>query len=97
MIMAYIMILDEQTGYKNVCEANKLQSDALNDYLINRFTEERKYSNFSIEPFNTTGLKGEYLDIYQFIKDDGTICLISLNFKKLSGLCGYINRTTGPM
>ena len=96
MIMAFIIILDELTGYKNVCEANKLQSDALNDYLTQ--TEERKYSNFSIAPFNYTGgLKGDYLDIYQFIKDDGTICLISLNFKKLSGLCGYINRTTGPM
>ena len=86
MIMVYIMILDELTGYKNVCEANKLHSDALNDYLINGFTEERKYSNFSIAPFNTTGLKGDYLDIYHFIKEDNTICL-----------CGYINRTTGPI
>ena len=52
---------------------------------------------FSIAPFDTTGLKGEYLDVYHFIKDDDTICLISCNFKKLSGLCGYINRTTGPL
>ena len=99
MIMAYIIILDEQTGYNNVCEARQYQADALNDYIVNGFTEERKYSNFSIAPFNSisSGLQGEYLDVYQYINEDRTICLISCNFKKLSALCGYINRTTGPM
>ena len=102
--MAFIMIYDEQPGYNNVCEARKYQADALTDYIEHHDkTKERKYYNiddnmvFSIAPFDTTGLKGEYLDVYHFIKDDDTICLISCNFKKLSGLCGYINRTTGPL
>ena len=101
MEKVYIMIDDDLVGRK-VVEAHNYQESALNDYIDNKITDdladETEYNinefYFTIKKFNSTayGLTGEYLDVYCYIKEDNTMFLISRNFKKLSVLCGFLNR-----
>jgi hypothetical protein len=93
----YIMI--ETDIGKKVVESRDYQQIAFNNYMNTNQKEEIKYGEkterkFSIKPFISTkyGLSGEYLDIFCFVCESGKMYLISRNFKKLSGLCGYINR-----
>ena len=101
MDKVYIMI-DAPDG-RQVVEARDYQTNALNDYIENKIVDdladELAYEIdddicFTIKQFNSTayGLTGEYLDVYCYIKEDNTMFLISRNFKKLSALCGFLNR-----
>jgi hypothetical protein len=102
MDKVYIMI-DAQDGSKQVVEAREYQQLALNDYIDNKIVDdladELKYEIddnicFTIKKFDSIkyGLAGEYLDVYCYVKENGSIFLISRNFKKLSALCGFLNR-----
>ena len=101
MNKVYIMI-DAPDG-KKVVDAREYQTDALNDYINNKIVddlaEETEYNIddnicFSIKHFNSIsyGLSGEYLDVYCYVKETGSMFLIFRNFKKLSALCGFLNR-----
>jgi len=100
MIMAYIMI-DAPDG-RQVVDARDYQTNALNDYIDNKIADdladELVYEIddicFTIKQFNSKkyGLAGEYLDVYCYVKENGSMFLISRNFKKLSALCGFLNR-----
>jgi len=93
----YIMI-DLDYGRK-VVDARDYQQIAVNNYIDNCYSEVIEYGTdsevcFSIGQFDykTHGLSGEYDDVYNYIKADGTTFLISRNHSKLSGLCGFLNR-----
>jgi hypothetical protein len=99
----YIMI-DCDNGRK-VVEAFDYQSECFYDFLslleIDKERNEMNYIvgkdndiSFTIKKFDylASGLSGEYNDVYSFIKEDGTRFLMSCNFKKLSALCGFLNR-----
>ena len=98
MDKVYIMI-DAPDGSRQVVEARDYQTNALNDYIKSENVEEKKYIvddiYFSIKQFNSIsyGLTGEYLDVYCYIKEnESSMFLISRNVKKLSALCGFLNR-----
>lgn len=93
----YIMI--NATSCRKVVEAYDYQQIALNNYIDHGLVDLVEYGTdtevcFSIGPFDykKAGLSGEYDDVYNFIKEDATIFLISRNLEKLNGLCGFINR-----
>ena len=92
----YIMI-DAPDGSRQVVEAPEL-IDILTEYIKSENVEEKKYiivdNHFSIKPFNSVsyGLTGKYLDVYCYLKETESMFLISRNFKKLSALCGFLNR-----
>jgi len=96
--LVYIMI-DNENLYRKVVAAQTYLQNALNDYIDTSENEEKIYTEntniFSISLFNSKkfGLSGDYLDIYSF-KENNQLHLISRNFKKLSNLCGFINRVT---
>ena len=92
MNSVYIMS-DALDGSKHVVEAPEL-IDILNEYIKSENMEEKIFDTFSIKQFNSTayGLTGKYLDVYCYIKEDNKMFLISQNFKKLSALCGFLNR-----
>ena len=100
MDKVYIMI-DTSVG-KKVLDASDYQTNALNDYIDNKIiddlADELAYeidnNCFTIKKFNSIsyGLSGQYLDVYCYVKEDNTMCLISRNFKKLITLCGFLNR-----
>lgn len=96
-------MIDAQDGSRQVVEAREYQQLALNDYIDNKIADdladELAYEIddnicFTIKKFDSIsyGLAGEYLDVYSFVKENGSIFLISRNFKKLSALCGFLNR-----
>ena len=91
MNKVYIMA-DEVDGSRKVVESSEL-----NEYFKSENIEEKIYSDFSITHFDSVayGLTGEYLDVYCYIKNDEKMYLISRNFKKLSALCGFLNRVIG--
>ena len=102
MDKVYIMINDTNNGRK-VVEARDYQQNALNDYINNKIVddlaEETKYEidnniYFTIKKFNSVsyGLTDNYLDVYCYVKENESMFLISRNFKKLSALCGFLNR-----
>jgi hypothetical protein len=102
MNKVYIMI-DAPDGSKQVVDAMEYQQLALNDYIDNKIVddlaEDLAYEIdddicFTIKKFNSIsyGLSGEYLDVYCYVKENGAMFLISRNFKKLSELCGFLNR-----
>lgn len=93
----YIMI-DLDDG-RIVVDARDYQQIALNNYINNRYTELIEYGTdsevcFLIGQFDyvSKGLSGEYDDVFNYIKADGSTFLISRNHSKLSGLCGFLNR-----
>lgn len=93
----YIMI-DLDYGRK-VVDARDYQQIALNNYIDNQYTETIEYGTdsevcFTISKFDyvSKGLSGEYDDVFNYIKADGTTFLISRNHSRLSGLCGFLNR-----
>ena len=102
MNKVYIMI-DAPDGRRQVVDAMEYQQLALNDYIDNKIVddlaEDLAYEIdddicFTIKQFNSKkyGLTGEYLDVYCYVKVDNSMFLISRNFKKLSALCGFLNR-----
>ena len=98
MNKVYIMI-DTQDGSKQVVDAMEYQQLALNDYIDNKIVDDLAYEIddnicFTIKKFNSIsyGLAGEYLDVYCYVKENGSMFLISRNFKKLSALCEFLNR-----
>lgn len=102
MNKVYIMI-DAQDGSKKVVDAREYQQLALNDYIDNKIVDDLadelayEIDNnicFTIKKFNSIsyGLTGEYLDVYCYVKENNSMFLISRNFKKLSALCGFLNR-----
>ena len=88
MDTVYIMN-DAVDGSRQVVEAPEL-----NEYIKSENMDEQIYSNFYIKHFNSVayGLNGQYLDVYCYIQNDEKMYLISRNFKKLSALCGFLNR-----
>jgi hypothetical protein len=102
MNKVYIMI-DAPDGRRQVVDAMEYQQLALNDYIDNKIVddlaEDLAYEIdddicFTIKKFDSIsyGLTGEYLDVYCYVKVDNSMFLISRNFKKLSALCGFLNR-----
>jgi hypothetical protein len=102
MDKVYIMI-DAQDGSRQVVDAREYQQLALNDYIDNKIVddlaEDLAYEIddnicFTIKKFNSIsyGLSGEYLDVFCYVKENNSMFLISRNFKKLSALCGFLNR-----
>jgi hypothetical protein len=96
---AFIMI--DSGNVRRIDWTFDYQQIALNNYIENRYTTAVEYGTddeecFSISQFDykTAGLTGEYDDIYNYIKSDGTVLLISCNYSKLSALCEYFNRLT---
>jgi len=88
---------------RQVVDARDYQTNALNDYIDNKIVddlaEDVAYEIdddicFTIKQFNSKkyGLAGEYLDVYCYVKENNSMFLISRNFKKLSALCGFLNR-----
>ena len=95
--VVYIMI-DTDTR-RQVVVAKDYQQIALNNYIELGLTEPIEFGTdteicFHIGIFNSVkkGLSGEYSDVYEYIKDNNTIFLISKNYEKLSSLCGFLNR-----
>ena len=93
----YIMI-DLDDG-RIVVDARDYQQIALNDYINNCYLDAVEYGTdsevcFTISKFDyvSMGLSGEYNDVYNYNKQDGSVFLISRNHSKLSGLCGFLNR-----
>ena len=95
-------MIDAPDG-RQVVEARDYQTSALNDYIDNKIVddlaEDLAYEIddnicFTIKKFDSIkyGLAGEYLDVYCYVKENGAMFLISRNFKKLSALCGFLNR-----
>ena len=102
MNKVYIMI-DAPDGSRQVVDALEYQHLALNDYIDNKIVDdladELAYeidddTCFTIKKFNSIsyGLSGEYLDVFCYVKENNSMFLISRNFKKLSALCGFLNR-----
>ena len=92
-------MIDTQDGSKQVVDAMEYQQLALNDYIDNKIVDDLAYEIddnicFTIKKFNSIsyGLAGEYLDVYCYVKENGSMFLISRNFKKLSALCEFLNR-----
>ena len=75
----------------------------MNDYIDNGITEKKEY-NIDGEQYGIIGLIHFYIEkcsfgeeLYRFIRDDGTISIISRNKKEVSGWCTQANRMTGPI
>ena len=93
----YIMI-DLDYGRK-VVDARDYQQIALNNYIETCYSDAIEYGTdseacFTISKFDyvSKGLSGEYDDVYNYNKPDGSVLLISRNHSRLSGLCGFLNR-----
>jgi hypothetical protein len=98
----YIMIEDNTNTYKTVVVAKDYHQIALNNYIDMNYNTPVEYGTdtevcFKIGIFDylKKGLSSEYDDVYEYIKDNNTIFLISKNHYKLSGLCGFLNRVIG--
>jgi hypothetical protein len=92
----YIMIDDNQY-FKKVVDAYDYQTNALNDYIDNHEEGLETYNplpdiSFQIEKFKDINFQGDYSDFYNFIKEDGTVNIISKNKEKLKAFCGLRNR-----
>ena len=99
----YIMIFNNSSKSYQVFKAYDYQKDAFNDYMDNKKTNKFEYSykngdiKFSLDKFDTTGLKQNYDEFLNFIREDNSKSVISNNFEKIQGYCGFANRITcGP-
>ena len=94
--------VDPSVGsYRKVVLADESQQIAFNNYIENGFLDLVEYGSdseacFSIGPFDYAkmGLTGNYNDIYCIFTHttDNLFLLISCNYPRLSGLCGFLNR-----
>ena len=93
----FIMILEEKG--QRVYPARPYQAKALNDYITNNRKGKYLYINyidstikFHISEFDKSELQGNYDDLYNLIREDGTVSAMSRNENKLRNFAGYINR-----
>ena len=94
-----VFIMIDTPTCRNVVDCRDYQQIALNNYIDSGFVDTVEYGTdtevcFSISPFDyvSKGLSGEYNDVYNYIRGDGSVYMISRNHKKLSALCGFLNR-----
>jgi len=94
-----VFIMIDTPTFRNVVDCCDYQQLALNNYIDCGFTDAVEYGTdtevcFSISRFDyvSKGLSGEYNDVYNYIREDGTVDMISRNHKKLTALCGFLNR-----
>ena len=91
----FIMVTENYL--KKVYPAHDYQEEALTDYIDNHRTKSQLYIIeptiiFSIDIFDSSPLQGDYSDFYSFIRNDGSIYVISRNENKLKNYCAFINR-----
>ena len=96
----YIMIFNNNNKLYQVFNAYDYQIDAFNDYYNNKRKSkvEYKYKNdeiiFFLNEFNSSGLKQNYDDFLNFIREDGSQSVISNNYEKIKSYCAFANRLT---
>ena len=96
----YIMIFNNNNKLYQVFNAYDYQIDAFNDYYNNKRKSKVKYKYkndeiiFFLNEFNSSGLKQNYDDFLNFIREDGSQSVISNNYEKIKSYCAFANRLT---
>ena len=91
------MIYDKREQEYQVLEARGYQKEGLDTFISlarDSYYYNRKGYKFTVKKYDSAkaGLKGDYSDCYEIVREDQSTFLISYNSEKMQGLCGYINR-----
>ena len=96
----FVMIYDKREQEYQVLEARGYQKEGLDTFISlarDSYYYNRNGYKFTVKKYDSAkaGLKGDYSDCYEIMREDQSTFLISYNSEKLRGLCGYINRVAG--
>ena len=94
------MIYDKREKEYQVQEARWYQKEGLDTFISlarDSYYYNRDGYKFTVKKYDsvTAGLKGDYRDCYEIVREDQSTFLISYNSEKMRGLCGFINRVAG--
>ena len=96
----FVLIYDKREKEYQVLEARGYQKEGLDTFISlgrDSYYYSRNGYKFTIRKYDsvTEGLKGDYSDCYEIVREDQSTFLISYNSEKMRGLCGFINRVAG--